>query len=142
MQLISKVCLVFLLSACTVRPSVATLQPVQTLTPIPPSTPSAKYAVTAWVSDPEPGPDQNVILSGNLSKNGVILSGIMMEGIWQKPGEEKPGLHCHSLINYQRGRCNIASKDFPLDIYVPLTIHIHYAGITFTADTGFTPRDK
>ncbi|HWQ84971.1 MAG TPA: hypothetical protein VN363_10415 [Anaerolineales bacterium] len=140
MRLCWLVCLAILLWACT-----ALTQPVislPTATPAPIPTLADQYAVTAWVNDPEPDPDQNVILSGNLNKNGVILSGIMMEGIWQQPGEEKPSLHCSSLINYQRGRCNIASKDFPLDTYVPLTIHIHYAGMTFIAETGFTPRNK
>ena len=112
------------------------------MTVLPTPTPEFRYIVTAWVSDLEPDRDQNVILSGNLNKQGVILGGITMEGIWQQPGDEKPTLHCHSLINYQRGRCNIAAKDFPVDIYVPLTIHIHYAGMTFIAETGFTPRSK
>jgi len=135
------VCLAILLAACAVQTQPAII-PLPTTLPSPTPTLADQYAVTAWVNYPEPNPDQNVILSGNLNKNGVILSGIMMEGIWQQPGDDKPTVHCHSLVNYQRGRCNIAVKDFPLDIYVPLMIHIHYAGLTFIAETGFTPRSK
>lgn len=134
------VCVAFLLTACAGQPPSPSLQPTEILTATP--TPTDRYAVTAWVNYPEPGPDEVVILSGNVSKNGVILSGLMMEGIWQQPGDAKPTLHCYSFVNYQRGRCNIPVKDFPLDVYVPLTINIDYNGMTFTAETGFTPREK
>lgn len=131
-------CLAFLLVACAAQTQPAILLP--TTLPVPTPTLADQYAVKAWVNLTEPNPAQNVVLNGNLNKNGVILTGITMEGIWQQPGDEKPTLHCHSLIIYQRGKCNIAAKDFPPDIYVPLTIHIHYAGMTFIAETGFTPR--
>ena len=133
-------CVLFLLTACLPRPQTPDPQPAVSFIPTP--TPSNRYTVTAWVNYPEPNPGQNVILSGNVSKNGVILGGLMMEGIWLQPGDEKPTLHCYSLVNYQRGRCNILVKDFPLDVYVPLTINIDVDGLTFTAETGFTPRGK
>ena len=60
-------CLAILLVACAAQTQPAI--PLPTTLPAPTPTLADQYAVTAWVNLPEPNPDQNVILSGNLNKS-------------------------------------------------------------------------
>ncbi len=131
--------LLVLITACSV-PDLQSPKPTltQSITPVS----SDSYEVRAWVDQTEPSPGQVVVLSGSLIKNGVYLNGLMMAGFWQAAGEESPSQHCYEFVNYQRGKCNIIVEGFPAGVFVPLTIEIKYQGMSFTAETGFTPRHK
>ncbi len=131
-----------LLASCSMAQKPAPTHSPSTPTVLMLTTPAKtdSYEVRAWVDKPEPVPGQMLVLSGSLIKNGVHLNGLMMGGFWQRSGEATASQHCYEFVNYQRGKCNIQVDDFPLDIYVPITIRIYYQGIPYTAETGFTPR--
>lgn len=130
---------VFFLAACSGK---QTQLPPATILPTPVPTPADRFEVKAWVSESNPEPGKNVILSGSLIKNGVYLNGIMMSGYWQQPGENSPSLHCYEMTLYQRGRCNILVEGFSENVFVPLKIQFIYDNRLFTAETGFTPSTK
>jgi len=132
------ICLVFLSACSAVEKLPSPPIPSQSVTP----TSTDTYEVKAWVDKTDPILGQDMLLSGSLIKNGVYLNGIMMSGYWQKPGEDAPTQHCYELVLYQRGKCNIIVEGFPDGIFVPLKIEIKYNGMSFTAETGFTPHSK
>jgi hypothetical protein len=143
-----------LLAGCagTPAPSTAAAPPVDVAEPttvpketVPRSaspTPEDVFEIVAWVNKPEPKLDEVVTVSGSLIKNGVYLGGIPMWAFW--PDEEGgPVPHdCVSSMAYQRGICMIYVKDYPVDVYVPVSIRIIYQDQIFTTETGFTPRSK
>jgi hypothetical protein len=131
--------LVVMMAACS--PSQAQTA-IPLLTPTPTPTPTDRYEVKAWVDKTHPQPGQVVGLTGSLIKNGVYLNGIMMSGYWQQPGEASPSQHCYDMSTYQRGKCIVIVEGFPEDVFVPLQIEFIYNGLTYIADTGFTPQGK
>lgn len=104
-------------------------------------TPEDVFEIYAWVNKPEPKPGEVVTVSGSLIKNGVYLGGVPMWTFWP---DEKGGNvphNCVSYMAYQRGLCMIEVKDYPADVFVPISIKIYYQDMVFTTETGFTPQE-
>lgn len=134
--------LAFLLVFITACSTPQTQSAPATTSPTPMPTSVDRFEVKAWVNEPNPKLGQVLVLSGSLIKNGVYLNGLMMSGFWQETDEETPSQHCYEFVNYQRGKCNIIVEGFTEGEFVPLKIKIIYQGMSFTAETGFTPSGK
>lgn len=103
-------------------------------------TPEDVFEIYAWVNKPEPKPGEVVTVSGSLIKNGVYLGGVPMWTFWPDENGGNVPHNCVSYMAYQRGLCMIEVKDYPVDVYVPVSIKIYYQDMVFTTETGFTPR--
>lgn len=103
-------------------------------------TPEDVFEVYAWVNKPEPKLGEIVTVNGSLIKNGVYLGGVPMWAFWPDENGGNVPHSCVSYMAYQRGICMVDTRDFPADVYVPVSIRIYYQDMTFTTETGFTPQ--
>ena len=49
--------------------------------------------------------------------------------------------NCYTSVNYGDGKCVIDVSRFPPGKFVPVTVSFNYGGKTYSAQTGFTPRE-
>jgi hypothetical protein len=125
------------LVSCSQAP---TPRPAMQLTPNPSPTACDSFAVEAWVDNPTPTQDSQVIVFGSLIKSGVYLGGIMMQAVWADETQERGVPNCDVLVTYGRGVCAVPVKDYEPGAFVPITVTFKYEGSTFVGHTGFTPQ--
>ncbi len=135
--------LTIMLVGCTAAPTSTPTMTPASITPLPQVGPTSEdiYEISAWVDNPEPGPDDIVTVSGHIIKNGVYLGGEMWM-FWPEVGSAPGNNACLDHMMYQRGICQIIVKGYPPDIYVPIKVRWEWPGIVLTTETGFTPRSK
>ena len=99
-----------------------------------------EFEVKAWVDNPNPEREDQIMVSGSLIKNGTYLGGMMMTASWPDENQEPGVPNCKVLVIYARGICSIDVSDYPSGIAVPITVSFPYAGHFYTGTTSFTPR--
>jgi hypothetical protein len=114
--------------------------PVVQVTPTSSPTIADSFYVDVWVNNPTPSQNDKVILFGMLNKNGVFLSGIMMEATWPDENQSRGIPNCYIQLSYARGVCIIDAGKFPSGKYVPVQVLFEYEGQRFTGESGFTPK--
>jgi hypothetical protein len=98
------------------------------------------FEVKAWVDNPSPERDDQILLSGSLIKNGTYLGGMMMTATWPDATQERGVPNCKVLVIYARGVCDIDVSHFPSGITVPITVSFPYQGHFYSGTTSFTPK--
>lgn len=98
------------------------------------------YTVLAWVDNPTPNRDEQVIVMGSLLNGTVSLGGMMMQAYWPDPQHE-PGIpNCFVLVTYGRGVCTLDASSFPFGEPVTVEVRFNYRDHTYTGQVIFTPQ--
>jgi hypothetical protein len=141
-QVLFFVILTLIMTGClpTLSPPIeviATTTPIFIQTPSPTS--GDIFEVQAWVNEPFPARDEQVIVYGSLIKDGVRLGGIMMRASWRDGTHEHAIPDCFVLVTYGRGVCTLDQGGLPSGVFLPITVTFDYNGSRFIGQTGFTP---
>ena len=137
------IALILILAGCSSKATSATIDPTPTreVEVVPTAgTFEDVFEVKAWVDNPNPERDDQILLSGSLIKNGTYLGGMMMTASWPDEGQERGVPNCKVLVIYARGVCAIDVSNFPSGVTVPITVSFPYAGHFYLGTTSFTPR--
>ncbi len=131
-------------------PALTAAAPAQTATSLPVSpsvqptgvytrTAAAGYVDTFFVDpnldDTTPPVGGRVLVRARLKKNGVRAGAMSIEVSWMQDGELR---HCQFLPIYQSG-CLIEVRDYPVGVFVPVTVTVRYEDAVFMGYGGFTP---
>jgi hypothetical protein len=142
-RIIYSIALILILAGCISKGVPATIEPTSTTEVL--VAPTIRtyvdvFEVKAWVDNPNPEREDQIMLSGSLIKNGTYLGGMMMTASWPDENQEPGVPNCKVLVIYARGICTIDVSDYPSGVTVPITVSFPYAGHYYTETTSFTPR--
>lgn len=142
-RILYSIALILILSGCSSKGTPAVIEPTSTSGVE--VVPTAKayvdvFEVKAWVDNPNPEREDQIMLSGSLIKNGTYLGGMMMTASWPEQDQELGVPNCKVLVIYARGICTIDVSDYPSGETVPITVTFPYAGHLYTGTTSFTPK--